>query len=119
MLPASRPIPFDTLTADKKLAGGLLIVTGWAFKEMTNSAGAAFNIIDGQDASGRLVAPITLVTNESIRDLTGDGGLAFESGIFIHVVSGSISGTVWAVAGEQYGGLAFMRGERTVALGEE
>lgn len=118
MLPASRPLPFDTLTVSKHLASGLEIVTGWSFKETTNAAGASFNIRDGQDASGRLVAPITLLTNESIRDLTGDGGLAFQSGIYIEVVSGSISGTIWSCPGEQYDGLAFMRGQRPVWAGE-
>lgn len=118
MLPASRILIFDTLTTDKAVGTGLWIVTGWAFKETTNSAGASFNIVDGQDNTGGIVAPITLNTNESIRDLTGPGGLAFRSGVFIHVVSGSVRGSVWGVPGDLVDGIAFMRGERPVWAGE-
>lgn len=114
MLPAARPIPITTTTASKQVATGLWVIVGWSFEETTNVAGASFALYDGQDATGTLVAPITLLTNESVRDLVGAEGLACSRGIYLSMVSGSIQGSVWAVPGELQEGLMFARGIKPV-----
>lgn len=110
MIPLARSFQIPTRTTDLALGTGFYAVTGWAFRETTGTAGAVLEIIDGIDANGNLIAPITLLANESTRDLQGIVPLGVEMGIFVHVVSGSVKGALWAVPGSELGDIAIERG---------
>jgi hypothetical protein len=103
MLPPAQPITVATRTTDLQLVTGAGIIVGWSFVEPTNSAGCAFELYDNTSAAGALITSITLVTNESTRDLIGQSGLLFEMGVFLHPLSGSVKGSLWVIAAQHYG----------------
>ena len=91
------PIPFGPITADTQLIGPPCVVTGWSVAETSGTAAASLRIMDGRDANGTPAALINLNPSESVRDSTGLHGLWFDTGVTIDVVTGSVSGVVWAV----------------------
>jgi hypothetical protein len=68
---------------------------GYGLAESTGAANAQLNIIDGQDANGRIVIPITLLPGQSVRDHFGQNHVYLESGCTIAIVSGAVSGSIW------------------------
>lgn len=96
----ARTIAVATRTTDTLLIGGAGIITGWSWVEPTNAAGAAFDLYDGQNATGTLLASITLLQNESTRDLIAGAGLEFRQGLYLDILSGSVKGAVWIVTAE-------------------
>lgn len=119
MLPAARPYPFAAGTVDHVLGTGLIIVTGWSIEETTGSAAAAFELYDGRDATGTLVACGKLAQATSDTHTVGANGLACHVGVFLHRVSGTLKGTVWGIPGQDYDGLAYARGVRPVWAGDD
>lgn len=75
--------------------GGHVIVYGWSLKESTGTAAAELDLIDGTDATGLNLVPITLTAGQSTRDWLGPQGLHFRNGLFPRVASGAIVGSVW------------------------
>ena len=65
--------------------------------ETTGTAPASLVLVNGQDATGTIVVPVTLTAGQSTRDYLAGGGVLFDSGVFLRVVSGSVSGSVWVV----------------------
>lgn len=90
-------LPIAATTADANLFGRAVLVFGWAFVETTGVAPVTFDIRDGNDASGALAAPISLLAGQSIRDITGPPGLFFQSGPFLDMIAGSVRGSLWYV----------------------
>jgi hypothetical protein len=87
-------ITFPATGSQKVLGPGSLLM-GWALLETGGVAGATVEVWDGQDATGQLLVPITLLAGQSTRDwLAGDGVLS-QSGLFLNVVSGTVRGVVW------------------------
>lgn len=109
-LPAARPIPVASTTASIQVSGGLLLVVGWAFWEPTGAAACTFKLWSGTATAGTLVAPISLATGESTRDLIPGDGLEVISGLFLEVVTGRVEGSVWAREATLEGGVAFADG---------
>lgn len=68
---------------------------GWAVLETTGAAAAEVVIHDGFDASGPVLADITLAAGQSTRDYFGYSGLWCDAGVFVACVAGSVRGTVW------------------------
>lgn len=110
MLPAARPLPIATRTTDLLLAGGLTLIVGWSWIETTGAAAAEFNLVDGTGAGGALVAPISLSSGQSTRDLIPHPFLACHSGLFLDMVSGSVRGSVWVIEATLENGIAFAQG---------
>jgi hypothetical protein len=102
MLPPAEVITVAQTTGDSQLITGAGIIVGWSFVEPTNSAPCSFELYDNTVAQGNLITSITLVTNESTRDLIGQNGLRFEMGIFFHRLTGTIKGSVWVIGLEHY-----------------
>lgn len=103
-IPPSQIVSVPTTTTSVQLVNGACLVTGWSWRETTNSAGATIELYDGTGTGGNLLASITLVANESTRDLTATNGVVAENGVYLSVVSGSIKGALWAVVADRYGG---------------
>lgn len=91
------PMPAVTGPAGNQPQAGDCLVMGWAFWETTGAAGSVFNILDGNDANGLLVAQVKLSAGQSIRDTTGALGLYFRTGVFVQVLSGTVAGSIWGV----------------------
>jgi hypothetical protein len=73
-------------------------LVGWAIKETTGAAGSNFVIWDGVNTQGKVIVPINLAANESTRDRSGPPGLwCLSGGLYLQMVSGSISGVVYWV----------------------
>lgn len=79
-------------TVRASVSAGSLV--GWALHN-TGVAPAQVNLRDGNDAGGTLIAPITLNPGESTRDSWGPGGIAFTSGLFVELVTGTFEGAVF------------------------
>jgi hypothetical protein len=70
---------------------------GWAFEETTGSAPAKCDLYDGTTTGGQTIVPITLLANESTRDIWGKPGIVVGNGIFLNVLSGSVRATVYVL----------------------
>jgi hypothetical protein len=119
MTPLARSLQIPTRTTDLQVGTGFYAVTGWSFKETTGSATASLELVDGAGVDGNLIAAINLKANESTRDLAGISAIAAEMGLFVHVISGSIKGAVWAIPGNEMGVLAIERGLGRLWAGEQ
>lgn len=89
------PISVPATVAGATFATGPVRLMGWALKESTGAAAAAFELYDGTDTTAQSLAPVTLVANESIRDWFGTHGIICERGLFINVTAGSVRGTLF------------------------
>jgi len=75
---------------------GVNYLLGLAVREVSGAVPAKFNIRDGMDVSGPIVLPVNLAANESRSDyLPFAGGIKFERGIYIEIVSGTVEGTLF------------------------
>jgi hypothetical protein len=90
-----KPLSIGTLTADKNIFKTSGHLCGLALAEATGTNAATIGLYNGLDVNGELIAPINLNPNESIRDWFGFFGVYFDVGLFAHLASGSVYGTVW------------------------
>ena len=117
MLPPSTIIPIPTTTTDLSLLGGASVLTGWSFIETTGAAAAELQLFDGSSTTGALITDISLTQGQSTRDLMCANGVQIRFGLFMHVVAGSVRGSVWAVPGELYNDFMVGQGYRAVPAG--
>jgi len=117
VIPAARTLAVPTTTTDQFVARGLWLITGWSFRETTALAGAVFELVDGSNADGEMFATISLVANESTRDLIPGNGLAVETGVFVNMISGSIRGAIWAVPADLFDDIGLARGVKPIWAG--
>lgn len=93
----TRILPFTKIGASASyqatLLGGWLL--GWAVGEASGTAVAKILICNGGDAGDEVLAPVTVLANDSKALWMGDRGLDARSGLFIQVVSGTADVTVW------------------------
>lgn len=118
MLPAARSLPFGPTTQDVALSSSLLIVRGWAFKETTAAAPAVVELYDGSGANGELIVPVDLLEAESTRDWLSGSGIGAYSGLFLHVVSGTVKGAIWYSPATLEDGWAFVDGAKPFWSGD-
>ena len=94
-LPA-RPIIFGPVSADTQLFTGRCLYKG--FTMANNAAGGGnFNLYDGRDANG---PPLNLdfpSNGSTINRFTFGAGVLCESGIFLHVSTGPMVGSLFIV----------------------
>lgn len=83
--------------ASRLLLRGRGLLKGYAVRESSATATARLTIRDGSSASGRIIVPLTLQINESVRDWFSEEGIAFEQGIFFELVAGTIEGSVFVI----------------------
>lgn len=89
------PVQLGGPFADKTLYGRRCWVHGVSVTETTGTTPAAIRLRDGNDLTGAAVLRYNLAANESTRDWFGDGGISFEGGLFLDVISGACEGTVF------------------------
>jgi len=89
------PLVFAASAQSGALATKRTAVCGWSFREVTGSAPADMQLMDGQNNTGLVIAEITLTQGQSIRDVTGDWPVLCLRGIWVQVNSGTVRGSVW------------------------
>ena len=94
-LPA-KPFQLDAVTASKALVGGRYILTGGSFNNTATTA-ATVTVYDGQDATGEIIAQLTVPASSSLLLSTANDGVLTEIGLFVGVSGGTITGSLWAV----------------------
>lgn len=117
-LPAAEAIPISDRTTDLQVISGLALITGWSFIEMTGAATAQVNLYDGTSANGALIAAISLIANESTRDLIPAPFVAAMSGVYLEVLTGEIMGSLWTIPATLENGYAFADGAKGVWTGD-
>lgn len=90
-------LAFRSMTTDLLMWQGTLEVPlmGWSVVEPTGAAPATFDIYDGLDATGTLLASISLTSGQSTRDYLGPWGIMLRTGLFVDVLTGAIKGAMW------------------------
>lgn len=88
-------LPFVALTTSAKLATGPCILIGWSVIDGSLGAGS-FNVYDGLDTAGPLVAADSWAAAGSGEGPAGTEGLMCLRGIFIARNLGTLSGSIWA-----------------------
>jgi len=94
-LPPAQLFPFAATGSDGQLALGSFVLRGWSIIESTGSAAAIANLLDGQDATGPLIAGIQLAQATSSTVVIPGSGVLIRTGVYLDVVSGSVRGTLW------------------------
>jgi hypothetical protein len=117
-LPAAKALPIPTTTTDVVLAGGLLIVRGWAFKNLDPANPASVELYDGTGTNGALIVPIDLLASESTRDWLSGSGIGAMAGLYLHVVKGTVQGSIWYSAATLEDDFAFVDGTKPFWTGE-
>lgn len=92
---APTPINVAATTTDLGFVSREGRLYGWAFEETTGAATAQFELVDGSSNSGDRIVPITLLANESTRDVFGQPGIRVRRGVWLHMISGSVRATIF------------------------
>ncbi len=80
-------------TADGQILSAGAIYRGFAVRETAGST-AEIRIYDGTSTSGTFIGGTTLAANAQVTTIV-DGGLWCAGGIYVDVVSGAVSGSIW------------------------
>lgn len=88
-------VPFLPASGSQLLVSPATLVGGWSFRETTGAAQAEIQIFDGQTAQSVPYAFITLNAGQSVRDFCPTPGLFFRQGLFVALISGVVTGSVW------------------------
>lgn len=91
-----KPVPIGTKTAGSSILSTAADLIGWSLKETTGAAAATVNIYNGTSNKGTLVAALAIPSGSTDRYSLDMFGVYCDSGIYLDVVSGSVTGSVWA-----------------------
>lgn len=92
---ASEIVDIPTTTASQPFITRSGVLYGWAFSETTGTNPASLSLVDGSTDNGQGIVPITLLANETTRDIFGYPGIWCNAGVFLHVKSGSVTGKIY------------------------
>jgi hypothetical protein len=90
------PIPIPTTTADKGLVTRPCLLIGWSLRETTGAGTASVEFEGSQSTAGPIVGEQVLASGGSGNQHIANEGVLCEGGLLLHVVSGSVTGVVWA-----------------------
>lgn len=80
--------------ASGRLVSGRGSITVINFAETSGAAAAKLQLFDGQDANGVSLPYISLVASGTRLDGFARGQLTFSRGLYVNVISGTVSGMV-------------------------
>jgi hypothetical protein len=98
---AMRPHPLLSFPVGVVVGPGKAIVTGdvylagWSLRETTGAAVAQVDLIDGNDATGVIIASIALAAGASESRPLGGHLMTVRNGLFVAVNAGSVTGALW------------------------
>lgn len=119
MLPPASAIPIAATTTDVLLCGNALLLRGWSLCETTGAGTAEVYLRDGTNATGLIVAHVTLKSSESTRDYPSFAGIGIRGGLYLDVVAGTVDGAVWVNVGTRVGMVELVDGEWVMWSGKE
>lgn len=90
-----RAFNIATITADLQVTTRPCLLMGWSLRETTGSAAAAAELFNGSTTGGSRAGEQALASGGSGGQVCPDDGVWCDSGLLIHVVSGSLTGSVW------------------------
>jgi len=93
------PIPIATTTTDTTLTSKPCLLCGWSLRETTGSAAATCEFDGSRDPAGPTTGEILLAAGTSSSFSLMDEGVLCESGLLLHVISGSVKGVAYARVG--------------------
>ena len=93
ILGPAQVLPIATTTSDVDVYEGAAILHGWAWRETTDAARTEFELRDG--SGGPLIVPVTLSAGQSTRDWLSGTGILVRTGLYLRVLSGSVSASLW------------------------
>jgi hypothetical protein len=79
-----------TLNVDTVLSGAGGLLMGWNMRESTGAAGAVVELYDGHDTGGELTGTVGNASGVSSWYWAYPDGIEITSGLFAHVVTGSM-----------------------------
>lgn len=82
-----------TTAADVALSGPG-VVMGFCLTETAGAVATAI-IRDGTTATDEIVLSLKFIANETKLAWFGDGGITFDTGVFLDMVAGSIQGSIF------------------------
>lgn len=88
-------VTVDNPLSTRKLYGRPCRFHGAGLRETTGTANALVIFHNGESASDPASLPFAFSPGQTIRDWFGESGIWFDDGVFIEVVSGSITGCVF------------------------
>jgi hypothetical protein len=83
---------YNTFTASELMVSSRTLLKGFCIAATST---AVVKIYDGTSASGTLVMTINVDTNQTAILSVPDAGLPMNTGLYVQVTSGSVSGSVW------------------------
>lgn len=90
------PVPIPTTTTDKALITRPCLLVGWSLRETTGAAVASAEFDAAPSSGGPTVGEQSLASAGSGSQHLCNEGVLCEGGVFLHVVSGSVTGVVYA-----------------------
>lgn len=97
-------LPFGPTGGTLQVTANQGILMGFAAIETTGAASATFDIIDGGDANGPSLLPVSLQPGQSTRDTFSSWGVWIQRGLTVKVSAGSVRGILYVIlAGPEAG----------------
>lgn len=90
-----RAVPVPATSKSIKIVSRRAVLMGWSLRESTGSAKATVEIIDGSSANDNLMASIAIASGGDDRIGLGPLGICADGGIYLSVLSGSVTGAIW------------------------
>lgn len=97
----SLPIQFLNVSASVQLVTGRYLVRGVSL-ENSGGAGGTLILCDGRDSTGTIIGLQGYGATSSQSQVFGPVGVLAQSGIYLNVNGGTLTGTVWVVPLWQY-----------------
>ena len=90
----TRAVPLVGISADKLITNQPCILVGWSVRD-AGAAASLFDLYDGQDETGSIVAGGAYASGGESRSDLGGEGVWCERGLWLDVESGTLQGAVW------------------------
>lgn len=88
------PIATQGISANKLLFSGRALLRGWSLQN-GNAGAQVFQLLDGTDASGLVVAVLNLAAGANSMGPAADTGILLSAGLFLVVPGGPLQGAVF------------------------
>lgn len=97
----SRPYQFVGITASQQLLRGRYLVRGVSINNAATTSGV-LTLYDGEDTNGVIIIPQHFSASGTVTQPLDSNGVYATIGVYLGVVTGTLSGCVWAVPLAEY-----------------
>lgn len=89
------PITIQATAADVTLVTKAVLLCGWSLRETTGGGAASCEFRTGDASTGAILGEQALASAGTGSQWLGDEGVLAESGVVVHRVAGTFTGTIW------------------------